>query len=253
MTIQYTRNLILDLTEDGLSAYSEAESWGVENLLTNSPQDKYRSTGLSAEYIDIDFGSAVTIDQLAIIEHNLTSGATITLKAADNAAFTSSVDTGVTWREGVIIQTFTALTYRYWRLLITDASNPDGYLEIGILHLGEVTELEAFLPANWSRINMDSSQRHVTPSMKVFIVEGERYQHWEITFSKTNPLYPDDIEKIDDLIDFTGSRKGFLFSIKQGADIYTHTIWCYMADYQAIQQINSANFSTWGLTVEELI
>ena len=88
--------------------------------------------------INIDLGSAQEVKALILFDHNMTSAATITLKGVDPVIFSESV----TWASGKILHYLSvATTKRYWQLQITDATNPDGYIEIGEIYLGSYMEL----------------------------------------------------------------------------------------------------------------
>ncbi len=88
--------------------------------------------------INIDLGSAVEVKTLILFDHNLTSAATITLIGVDPTLFTELV----TWADEKILHYLSiATTKRYWQLQITDATNPDGYIDIGELFLGPYMEL----------------------------------------------------------------------------------------------------------------
>lgn len=105
---------------------------------------RYRSASLeSPNTITIDLGSAQEVTALVLYDHNLTSAATISIKgnSADDwgaPAFSEAV----THNTGKIIHYLSsAQTYRYFQIQITDAANPDAYIEIGELFLGPYTEL----------------------------------------------------------------------------------------------------------------
>ncbi len=88
--------------------------------------------------INIDLGSAVEVKTLILFDHNLTSTATITLIGVDPVLFSEPV----TWADDKILHYLSvATTKRYWQLQITDAANPDGYIDIGELFLGPYMEL----------------------------------------------------------------------------------------------------------------
>jgi len=109
---------------------------------------RYRSLTLSSpNTITADFGVAKSVEALVLFDHNFTSAATITLWADDAATFDSDGGSpqfteSVTWTVDKIIHYLSVATSkRYWRVRITDTTNPDGFLEIGEWFLGTYTEL----------------------------------------------------------------------------------------------------------------
>jgi len=105
---------------------------------------RYRSAALqSPNTVTVDLGSAREISALVLFDHNITAAATITLKGNDTNSWGSPAFSEIlTWNAGKILHYLSsAQTYRYWRIEISDASNPYGYIEIGELFLGSYLEL----------------------------------------------------------------------------------------------------------------
>lgn len=99
----------------------------------------WRSTSVAAaQDIALDLGSAKSITLLALVNHNLTSAATIAIAAGTTAAV-ADYSTTMTWRELLAFKVIAAQSYRYWRIRITDTGNTDGYLEVGYVMLGTAT------------------------------------------------------------------------------------------------------------------
>lgn len=94
--------------------------------------------------ITFDLGSAKTPKVLILLDHNLTSAATIRLQASTVSNFASTpVNDLVVWRSGSILHYIgdPDRTYRYWRLVLTNTANPDGYLRISEVFLGTYVQL----------------------------------------------------------------------------------------------------------------
>lgn len=99
----------------------------------------FRFADGSGGWVEIDFGSAVEVGGIALVNHNLTPSATVTLKggAATNP---STVSVTVPWTEhDTWAEISPAASYRYWRLSISE-TNPD-QTEIGELVLGSLARL----------------------------------------------------------------------------------------------------------------
>lgn len=114
-------------------------------MITLDRDDRYRSAALeSPNTITVDLKSSQEVQAFILFDHNLTSGATITLKGntANSGWDTPAFSEAVTWNsEKIVHYLSSAQTYRYWRIEITDAGNGDGYTEIGELYLGSYLEL----------------------------------------------------------------------------------------------------------------
>src|SRR5579864_7228691 len=79
-----------------LAGSSQVASLPIANLQAMQPKKKWRSTG-TTEYVTADMGAAVACNGLALIGHNLTSAATLRVRAAASAANVTAspaLDTG---------------------------------------------------------------------------------------------------------------------------------------------------------------
>lgn len=130
----------------------------VTNIATWPLADTARSTDLSTSStkITIDWGSAKTAQLLTFPRHNLSSTATIRWKRGTTAGASDVADSGTlsVWLftprvfrgdvyEVIVLQSADT-SARYETIEIVDASNPDGYVDIGRAFIGSL-----FVPAVW--------------------------------------------------------------------------------------------------------
>lgn len=159
------------LDDATLSASSEALP--VANLKTTDIGKPWRSTGLGAQSIDADFGEAKACGYLFLGGINLTTAAAITVVLSNNADFSAPVfvttfassphglephfavdrlddegghrlvdgsgNTIVDNAANPLVSTTWSqpISARYLRLSFDDPDNPDGYLEIGRVKIGD--------------------------------------------------------------------------------------------------------------------
>lgn len=126
-------------------------NFNASKLIDLDRNTRWRSADVSGtKTIDMNLETAQAIKALIIYDHNFTSAATgSNLKIIGDSASTFNSDGGnpefsenITWSENKILHYLSSeQTYKYWRLSITDTSNPDGYLEIGELYIGPYTAL----------------------------------------------------------------------------------------------------------------
>ncbi len=136
MSLIYTTgNYVNSSTINAVS--SEDEIFVKEFLYNKRPSLPFRFTAKSSQYVEIDLGISKQITIFALINHNLLNSATIKLEADTNPPNwgSPSYSQSVTWREENLYMKLNE-TYRWWRVFITDASNPV-YPQIGelILHI----------------------------------------------------------------------------------------------------------------------
>jgi len=128
-----------------LSATSEDSSFPVDNVRDDKVATVWR-TALSVNAGTITangFSFFPVIQSIAIINHNLTTTATIHIEASNNPAFPPAETTQFTMNVGTTkVDVFAqinsgAIGKDRWRIIIDDTGNPDNNLEIGELWFSE--------------------------------------------------------------------------------------------------------------------
>lgn len=141
------------ITANNFTASSEASAdKGVLNLKSDIIEKYWQTTACAAEWARFDAGSGRTIslDTFALIGHNLTSSAVVTLKGSGDGSSSEPGD----WSVVPVYATLAisddpdesnliwvshlspAAAYRWWRLDIDDHNNPDGFIRAGRLVAG---------------------------------------------------------------------------------------------------------------------
>ena len=123
----------------------ESGDFDVSNLNTDIVEQTWRSDGVVVGVnldCDTERPQGVFNDTTAILNHNLTSSADVTLIGSNTSDFSvvgvaipleaRDTDPNIYY----IASTLPNTGYRYWRISIDDSSNPDGYLEVGTIVFG---------------------------------------------------------------------------------------------------------------------
>jgi hypothetical protein len=144
--MQNLRIIPVNLWREGLmlGASSEDSEYPAESTQDDDTSFVWRSADAAlTPTIDIDLGSAYAYDYVALLNHNLTSAATIEIQGADDDAFSINVVTDTLDFNGQNIRSFltSARTKRYVRVYIQDASNPSNYIQIGTIIVGQFVDL----------------------------------------------------------------------------------------------------------------
>jgi hypothetical protein len=120
-----------------LTGSTEESAYPAANVQDSILASVWRTTGVTSENLVINLGTAQSADIVFLGNHNLTSSATITLQANSSDSWGAPpFSESLTWESGVINKAFTSASYQYWRILIADATNTDGYLKLGGVGLG---------------------------------------------------------------------------------------------------------------------
>jgi hypothetical protein len=126
-------NLLDDTVIDSVS--TEDPTFVRDNLYNHRPSLPFRFTAKAAQDITIDFGAGQQVTVVAIINHNFTNGATLTLMADNNPpnwgapSYTHAL-TYFAQKNNIYL--LLNETYRWWRVAISDAGNSE-FPEIGEL------------------------------------------------------------------------------------------------------------------------
>jgi len=200
------------------------------------------------EYVSMDLGEAKEYDSIALLNHNLTSSATITVYGADDSAFSSNVvsDT-LTYNANNIYQFLTtARTKRYIQLRITDKANPSMYVQVGVFVIGKYLETDrAFGP--YSEGEVDETEIEYSPSNNAFVTqERPPLVNYELPFSGLNDTT---VTGIRAMLKECGVRKAFWLCVDStGAN--TNSYWLKLKETTppACEQIG---YWTWTMIAEE--
>ena len=203
---------------------------------------------LSANIV-IDLGSAKAIQSLIIKNHNFSSSAVVKIQGnAANDWAAPAVDVTLTIADLITYFWTAEQEYRYWRLLMTDASPVTTYLEIGRLFLGPY-----FSPS--INLSNDYTVRHFDPSGVDFSDGGQittsqrtRFRVMDMSFLLIPPA---DLAEFEDIFADRGIGREFFFT--RDRDLAsTTTIYARMATPLQITHIHRDQLYDVAFSIEEL-
>lgn len=135
-----------------LSGGTQSGDFSIDNVNTDIVEQQYRSTATAVALVcDTQLTSGAFIDTLAILNHNLTLGASITVIGSNVPDFSNIgliVSLDASKRNTYYIAPTLPLTgFRYVKLQISDTSNPDGQIRIGTIVFGSsiIIQSEQFI------------------------------------------------------------------------------------------------------------
>jgi len=174
VTIKWTAGAGADFVLGDTWYWKAVNRFSPSKMLDRDRDTRYRGTQVaSAVTFVFDMSTAQTFDCFAIMDHNFSSGATITLEAnATDSWGSPSFTQSITYNADKILTYFNSQSYRYIRLSVTDISNSDGYLEISELFAGEYLELSKTFAVGHSRdrriTTIDVSNRYGVTKRRFF-------------------------------------------------------------------------------------
>lgn len=177
------RALYADRWDDAgvvLTPTTEASSFPVANTQDARLSRVWRTTtAASVQRVVLDAGAPISVDTVAILGHNITAAATITLEGnATDSWGAPTVSETVAHQPGVMLHAFTSASLRYWRLSVTDTGNPAGFIEIGRVMLG----LRVQLGVDGRSTVLEWPVTHVSGDRQTFAQSGELYADRGVPF-----------------------------------------------------------------------
>jgi len=130
-------------TEATITSSSEATGFPDTNTQHRWQTYCWQTTDDTAEWIKVDLTTAQNIKALVINNHNFTGAATLKIQAhADDAHWGApDLDDTLAITDGKVVKFWSSnQSYRWWRISIEDAANPDTYIKIGHVFLGSYFE-----------------------------------------------------------------------------------------------------------------
>ena len=167
-----------------ITANSASVNYPVSNLVDSRLTRVFKTSSNTTAEVVFDAGSAVDVTSVVIANHNISAGVT-TLKLQGNSSDSWSspaFETSLTHNSGIIYKDFAKETYRYWRIQIIDASNSDGYIEIGRAWIGENFTTPAISPT--------VSHSRMSSSVKSISISGQSYMDTRYFYSTISVSFP---------------------------------------------------------------
>ena len=166
-----------------LTATNENSAFPVINSQDIRLSRLFKTTDTDTTVV-IDLGENLTATSFFLVNHNLTSSATITLEANDTDVWTSPAHTeSISYSADMIYKLFASKTYRYWRLVISDATNPDGLIKFGGAFLGTYITVDQFSHV-LTHDRMDTTIQLRSNSGQVYNDVGSLYDIYDLNFPR---------------------------------------------------------------------
>jgi hypothetical protein len=145
-----TTNLC-SLSSTTVTASSEDPNFPASNLKSPHRSKRWRSTNVSSEWVVFDFQTAEPVDSVAVLWPKevgilLSGAAGVFIQAnATNVWSSPALSYPMTIDNDYVMASRhfeTPESYRYWRVVVSDDTNPNGFLELGVVWIGAALDLE---------------------------------------------------------------------------------------------------------------
>lgn len=173
-----------------VTALNEATGYDAVNVQDRFLKKTWRSTGVSNQWLKFDLGSAQLVSMFTFFNNNLTTAATVKLYGhASDLGSTEAAWSGASFVATISSFDSTAAyiaaggTFRYWLLAFTDASNPNGYIQVGRVYGGVSISPDENFSEDFQETSIDPSLMSWTIGQHLYSVQRERYKEFQFVFS----------------------------------------------------------------------
>lgn len=157
-----------------------ANNYPVSNVLDWQAAKAWRAPSANDSlYLDAGANNTVTATCIGIVRHNWGANGTYLIQANDSNNWTApALNQTITRAADMIVQTFNNTTQRYWRIGVDDNANPDGYVKIGYLFLGEYYQFTDQPSKDFPIAFEDSSSSWTSKTGQDFTNAGAVRRQW---------------------------------------------------------------------------
>lgn len=178
-----------------LTASSAATKFPVSNLQVDLRQVRFRFTGKTSEYVQLDLGSTKTIQAIGILDHNLTTSANVILQSSEIGDFTDAFELGRWNPQGTFeIQYTSTSEARYLRVVFEDPTNAASYIQIGKLFVGPYLQMNNNFWHGWDITPVDESERDASTNLVETFNRKPIYRTLTLPFKFTTRTQRDEVK-----------------------------------------------------------
>ena len=176
------RNLINEISSVTLTATSATVP--VANLAHHQLGKAWRTSGITSESITINLGTtSEPVKSVCVAGHNLTKNGTVEiLHSTDNITFTS-LGVKTVGSAKIVTFFFASLSKQYWRITLKDTTNPDNFIKVGRIFLGDYWEPAAQIMRQWSVEVVDETSMEKS-------IGGQKWRNIRDSFNRVSFRLP---------------------------------------------------------------
>ena len=238
-----------------LTGSSETANFTASQIQTPRLSEYWLTTGTSENLvIDAGMGNTIDAETLIIAGHNLTASATVTLQGNTTDAWGApafSVSMSAIWDYAAnifVIDTTAVTTYRYWRLVFSDATNPDGMLKVGRVFLGTGLNIIRGVSDSFVEREIETSQTDFSISGQAYTDPGFKYRLYDLFF----PYWTESMrQSIKTMLVTVGKHKPIFLVIDSDNIDKLDVVYCLIISDGNYTYLNGYNWSS-TLTFREV-
>lgn len=200
-----------------------------------------RTLDVDDQWIKFSFTAAIAVTHIAILNHNFTSSAVVTIEANTSDSWTTPAFSHVcTIADEIICNDGSTHSYQYWRITIDDPTNTNTYLELAYVYLGGHADFPYYdtTPAFGWISTAEASQS----------ASGQLYGDKRIQLKTVETTHPDvnqtDLDAIIAFFESMDKVTPFILLLAEDSlDVY-HPLYCFLTnDISATKESNALTYN----------
>lgn len=163
-----------------LTATNENPVYPIENT-QDIRLSRLFKTIAGSSVITVNLGSELPVSAVFIANHDILTGATVTIKGHTSADFTTpDYSSTITWRAGMMYKLITGTSKQFWQISITNSAN----FKIGGLFFGTYTTISNTFSHVLTESMIDTTKNYTSLSGQVYTDVGYEYKTYDLNFPK---------------------------------------------------------------------
>jgi hypothetical protein len=179
-------------------------SYPSSNVQDQRLATKWKATSTAAQSLAINLAQPDSVRVYALIDHNIASSATITMKYGNTAAVSAGTVT-LTHNDGMIVLFASALSYYCYQL---DISANDVPVEIGRVWIGDYITIDPSSLLDFRVIKKRSDNVAYNMNRQKYASEGSSWRRFELSFPPSNEAMT---SLISAMYDFAQNHTSMIF------------------------------------------
>ena len=222
------------------------------NIQNGRLSKRWRSTSPTAQTVVVNLGSAMSVDTIAILGHNLSTSSTLTIEAHTSDSWGTPALSAVTLTHSTsaVLKFLSASqSYQYWRFTLDDATNSDAYVEAGRLWLGEYLTIDPTSTVAFTVTKLRSDTVAYGRDRQKYSTEGVGWREFNLSFPRTNGSV---LTAVQTMYDTVGNHGSLLFCNFDSLRTYplVEPVYCSIVGEIAFRHTRYMKFE-YGIALEE--
>jgi hypothetical protein len=235
---------LVELSATVISATTQASKFPASNVKTGFRQIRWRSTALNNQYLKFDFGEAMDLGAIILMNHNLSSTAQVALRGStDNFVTSDDLLVPINVNGDPVVMYSGSNYYRYAAIAISDPDNTDGYVSIGKVFLGPYITSKKNYDYGWSTKKVDLSREITSLNGVTHTNIKPKYETIPLPFSYVDNDQKLEIQAMENEV---GTSRSFFITLDPDGEPSTSTYYARFADLTTF--VNETAF-LWNYTL----